>query len=172
MNWFARKFSFADLALAAYPGVLERLRGTPARLTDRVCRLPRPVLIRRDGQDWSIQEHAGHLLDLGALDRARLEDYAAGRDRLQPADPQNRKTYDAAHNAESIDSILSAFRDERLDLVSRLELLDADFVGRTALHPRLQVQMRVVDWAYFVAEHDDHHLAQIGELIRKFAGPG
>jgi mannitol/fructose-specific phosphotransferase system IIA component (Ntr-type) len=28
--------------------------------------------------------------------------------------------------------------------------------------------MRVVDLAFFVAEHDDHHLAAISELIRKF----
>jgi hypothetical protein len=38
-------------------------------------------------------------------------------------------------------------------------------IVRTAVHPRLQMPMRLVDWAYFVAEHDDHHLARIRELI-------
>jgi hypothetical protein len=29
--------------------------------------------------------------------------------------------------------------------------------------------MRVIDFAYFIAEHDDHHLARITQLIRSFA---
>ena len=39
--------------------------------------------------------------------------------------------------------------------------------------------MRVIDMAYFVAEHDDHHLASISEILRAAAarpargdGPG
>jgi hypothetical protein len=28
--------------------------------------------------------------------------------------------------------------------------------------------MRVLDLAFFIAEHDDHHLARISELIRAF----
>jgi|GEM_PF-4393916 len=35
----------------------------------------------------------------------------------------------------------------------------------TALHPRLKTPMRIVDLAYFVAEHDDHHLSRIRELV-------
>jgi hypothetical protein len=31
------------------------------------------------------------------------------------------------------------------------------------------MQMRVIDLAFFIAEHDDHHLARISELIRLFA---
>jgi hypothetical protein len=37
--------------------------------------------------------------------------------------------------------------------------------GRTMLHPRLKQTMRLVDHLYFVAEHDDHHLAHILELV-------
>lgn len=169
MNWYERKFSFEDLPLGMYPNILERLRGTPARLADRARYLPRGILTRRDGDDWSIQEHAGHLLDLGSLDLARLDDYVSGRASLQPADPQNRKTCDANHNANTIDNILSAFRAERLELLQKLETLDEELVRRTALHPRLKIHMRLIDWMYFVAEHDDHHLAQIGELIYKFS---
>jgi hypothetical protein len=36
------------------------------------------------------------------------------------------------------------------------------------LHPRLNQPMRVVDLLFFVAEHDDYHLARISELIREF----
>jgi hypothetical protein len=31
--------------------------------------------------------------------------------------------------------------------------------------------MRVIDWVSFVAEHDDHHLARIGELSDRFVEP-
>ncbi len=36
----------------------------------------------------------------------------------------------------------------------------------SSLHPRLNVQMRVVDMAYFVAEHDDHHICKIMEIVK------
>lgn len=166
--WFNREFAF-DLRVWMYPNIVERLRGTPARLEDRVGSLPREVLTRRDGDKWSVQEHAGHLLDLGALDISRLDDYAAGRESLRPADLQNRKTHEANHNANSIKVILDSFRSERSEFVRRLDEFDEAFILRTALHPRLNVGMRVLDLAFFIAEHDDHHLAGITELIRTFA---
>jgi hypothetical protein len=166
-RWFERKFTL-DLPLSMYPNVLERVRGTPARLEDRLLKLPREVLTRRDGDDWSMQEHAGHLLDLGALDLGRLDDYAAGLDALRPADLGNRKTHEADHNADSIEHILASFRAERAGFVRRLDGFDPEFIARTALHPRLRIPMRVIDLAYFIAEHDDHHLARIGALIRLF----
>ena len=171
-NWFEFKFSFGHLSLETYPRTLERLRGTPSRLADRLGLLPREVLTQRDGEAWSIQEHAGHLIDLGGLDWARVDDYAAGRETLTAADVQNRKTYASEHNKNTIENILATLREERLMLVGKLEAQGEAFTERSAFHPRLKMQMRVMDWAYFVAEHDDHHLAQISELIRKFASDG
>jgi len=37
---------------------------------------------------------------------------------------------------------------------------------QTLLHPRLRTPMRLLDHLHFVAEHDDHHLAKIRELMR------
>jgi len=34
------------------------------------------------------------------------------------------------------------------------------------VHPRLKQPMRLVDHLFFVAEHDDHHMARIWEMIR------
>jgi hypothetical protein len=51
--------------------------------------------------------------------------------------------------------------------VRRLDGYDAAFVERTALHPRLNLPMRVIDLIYFIAEHDDHHLARITDLMRQ-----
>ena len=166
-SWFERKFTF-DLPISAYPGILERLRGTPARLADRLLPLPRDLLTRRDGEDWSIQEHAGHLFDLCDIFLLRFEDFAAGAEMLRTANLENRKTYAANHNASRLRDILSEFYRERTRLVEKLENVDEAFVQRTALHPRLKTPMRVLDLAYFIAEHDDHHLAQITGLINKW----
>jgi hypothetical protein len=167
LHWFERKFSF-DFPLSMYPNIIERLRGTPARMEDRLGSLPREILTERDGDNWSIQEHAGHLLDLGMLDLARLDDYVSGRESLRPADLDNRRTYEANHNADTIENILRAFRAERSTFVRRLEEFEEAFIERTALHPRLHVQMRVVDFAFFISEHDDHHLARMTWLIQRF----
>jgi uncharacterized damage-inducible protein DinB len=167
--WIERKFSF-DLPVWMFPNVLERLRGTPARLEDRLLNLPREVLIRKDNDQWSIQEQAGHLLDLEPLSFIRLDDYLAKREVLTGADITNRKTHEANYNARDCREILSAFRKERIRFVQELEKLNEDFIQRTSLHPRIKTQMRVLDFAVFIAEHDDHHLARISDLIRNFAG--
>ena len=63
LEWIKRQFSF-ELPLGMYPNVVERVRGTPPRLEDLTRSLTAEVLTRRDGDKWSIQEQAGHLLDL------------------------------------------------------------------------------------------------------------
>ena len=168
-EWIKRQFSF-ELPLGMYPNVLERVRGTPARLEDLTRGLRQEVLTRRDGDKWSIQEQAGHLLDLEPLGMNRLDDFEAGRETLVAADMQNRLTHEANHNANTIENILGAFRTERMTFVGRLDAYDEAFVRRTALHPRLKMKIRVIDLAFFIAEHDDHHLARISELRRLSAG--
>jgi hypothetical protein len=165
MEWFKRKFSF-DLPGEMFPNVVERLRGTPARLEELTRGLSRAELTRRTGDSWSIQEQAGHLLDLEELGIKRLDDFEAGRDSLTAADLTNRKTHEANHNAETSENILAQFRQERMAFVARLDSYDDAFVKRVALHPRLNQKIRVIDLAFFIAEHDDHHLARISELKR------
>ncbi len=167
MQWFDRKFRF-DLPLEAAPTVVERLRGTPARVEEKVKYCMPARLIRRDGENWSIQEHIGHLVDLDELHSGRLDDYAAGLSTLRPADRENRKTWDAGHNSRSIVVLLAQLRREREAFVARLESLAPEDWGRTAMHPRLQQPMRILDMGLFVAEHDDHHLAAMTALLRKF----
>jgi uncharacterized damage-inducible protein DinB len=166
--WVEREFTLG-LPAWMFPNVVERLRGTPARVAEMTRPLAPGVLARRDGERWSIQEHVGHLFDLGWLDLARVEDFKAGREVLTAADMTNRKTHEAAHNSTAFSSVFAAFRRERADFVRRLEEFDEEMLTRTALHPRIKQPMRPTDFAYFVAEHDDHHLAAISALIRKFA---
>ena len=163
--WFSRKFAF-DLEPWAYPNIVERLRGTPARIEERLRGVDNATLARRTGDAWSIQENAGHLVDLEGLWSLRLDDFERGAERLSPADLQNRKTHDANHNAALLADLLAQFRAAREANVRRLEAYDDKFIVRTSLHPRLEQPMRVMDLMFFVAEHDDHHLATISSLLR------
>jgi uncharacterized damage-inducible protein DinB len=167
-RWFSRQFTF-DLEPWAFPNIVERVRGTPARLEERLRGLDAAALTTRVDDKWSIQENAGHLLDLEALWALRLDDFERGAERLRPADLENRRTDEANHNASRIGDILAAFRREREAIIARLEGYDEALVVRTALHPRLAQPMRMLDLVLFVAEHDDHHLATITALMRTLA---
>jgi uncharacterized damage-inducible protein DinB len=89
-----------------------------------------------------------------------------GEIELRPTDLANRKTDEANHNAKSLEELLSAFRQIRAKTIARLEELDEETIFKSALHPRLKTPMRTMDLFLFVAEHDDHHLARITELVK------
>lgn len=164
--WFERKFDFTFPA-EQHPNLCARLRGTPARLEEAVRGFARDALTKKPRESkWSAQEHTGHLLDLEPLWMARVGDYLTGASQLTVADLSNRKTDEAQHNQRPIEEILTQFRSARLRLVSRAEAIDVAVFSRAIPHPRLKTPMRLVDHLYFVAEHDDHHLAHIWELIK------
>jgi uncharacterized damage-inducible protein DinB len=163
-RWFDRKFELG-LGPDGADEILERLRRAPNRLAEAIRGFPPELLTRRPAADqWSIQENAGHLLDLEPLWDRRLDDFEAGAEVLRPADLENRKTHEARHNERAIDDILAEFRDARAAIVQRLERMTPAELARTALHPRLRQPMSIVDLCFFVAEHDDHHLRKIHEL--------
>jgi uncharacterized damage-inducible protein DinB len=164
-KWFDRKFDLS-FPVELYPNILTRLRGTPARLEELISANSRETLTRQHDGTWSIQENAGHLLDLEPLWLSRLDDFASGIETLRAADLSNRKTHEANHNGRNVKEILSQFRKARALLIERAEGLDAKMYSRTALHPRLKTPMRLVDHLYFVAEHDDQHMARMWELGR------
>ena len=165
--WFERQFP-SDLPTLLFPLVVERLRCTPARLEDRLRPLPPVVLTRRSGPTWSIQENAGHLLDLEALWLQRVDEHLAQRAELTAADLANRRTHEANHNATPLATLLGNFRLARAVLLGRFETVDDMALTYTALHPRLRQPMSLVAHAYFIAEHDDYHLARVSELLREF----
>jgi uncharacterized damage-inducible protein DinB len=166
--WFERKFSF-DFPAELHPNFRVRLRGAPARLEDLTRDLGTAELTRQLEGKWSIQENAGHLLDVEELWVKRVDEFLAGADLLAAADLTNRRTNEARHNEKPLASILREFRRMRLAWVDRLDRLRPHDFARAAKHPRLGMTMRLVDHLYFVAEHDDHHLARIWELRREIA---
>ena len=164
-KWFDRKFDFSFPA-ELLPNVLIRLRGTPARMDELVQGRSREALVRKTDEKWSAQEHAGHLLDLESLWIARVRDFAGSGTELTLADLSNRKTHEAGHNERSIGDIVSEFRKARLELLNEIDRSALATLDRTLLHPRLKEPMRLVDHLFFVAEHDDHHLAWIWALTK------
>jgi len=164
-RWFERAFEF-HFPIGVFPCIIERLRGTPARCEELIRSFPPKILTIQINNTWSIQEHVGHLYDLDELHVGRVDDFLSHEKVLRPTDVRNKKTYDAHHNAVPIQTLLRQFREARQHFVHRLELLDEEQAALVAEHPRLRQPMRLVDMAYFVAEHDDHHLARMTELAK------
>ncbi len=158
--WFTRKFPLIHHA-EAFPNLLERLKGTPIRLEEKIQLIPKSLFTIQANKQWSIQEQVGHLLDLEPLWFARVEDFRNSRPILREADLTNQKTYDANHNAHSMENLLAAFRKERTKIMENLEALEERELNKSTLHPRLKTPMKIVDLCFFIAEHDDHHLAMI-----------
>jgi hypothetical protein len=163
-QWIERKFQY-EAPIGEFPCILTRLRGTPARLDEIIRPLPKEILTVRVDEGWSIQEHIGHLEDVEELHDGRIDDFVEGVEVLRPADMSNKRTYERNHNEKDIDEVLASFRATRMAIIKRFEGLDDEVVSRMALHPRLNRPMRVVDMAFFFAEHDDHHVAIIMEII-------
>ena len=169
INWIDRSFNF-NYPVELYPEIIERVRGASARLDEYLNSAPPEILTRRDNGHWSIQENAAHLFDLDALTLERIEQYVAGVPVLHAADITNRKTSEANYNNVSAAEIARSFRERRIEVVNRLESLDAEMFARSAIHPRLNIPMRLVDFVFFEAEHDDYHFTRINELLKLFGG--
>jgi hypothetical protein len=165
LKWFERNFNFG-ITQNIFPTIIERLRGTPARLDEKLLFIPENITsINVDGS-WSIKENIGHLADLETLGQQRLEDIRQGKPEMTPADLDNAKTKLANHNSKPLLVLLRDFRTIRTETIAQLEQVDEALVFKSSLHPRLKTPMRTMDLFLFVAEHDDHHLARISELIR------
>ena len=162
-NWLEKQFDF-DFPASKYAEFLQFLRETPTKVETLVKGLPKDVLIRRDGDSWSIQENACHFLAGEALFLGRLDDYEANAPVLQPARFEDNPTDKANFNEKDIQWILDEFRAQRGIYISRLEALTPQAFEKSILHPRLNKPVRLCDMLFFHAEHDRHHLARIVEL--------
>jgi uncharacterized damage-inducible protein DinB len=159
-EWFNRKFPVID-DNGILPSIIERLSGTPARIEEITAHLEPAVLTLKPNGKWSIKEEIGHLCDLESLWLGRLHDLINGEPELRVTDLTNQKTHNANHNATALKTLQQSFREQRQLLVNALLSLDDTQLLNSSLHPRLKTPMRIMDLAYFVAEHDDHHLAGV-----------
>lgn len=165
LPWLEYRWSF-DFPVGMYRAMLERLRGTPARIEELLRGASAEKLARQREGKWSIQEHVGHLWVLDAeLHHRRVREFLRGATNLTAADMSNKATFDRNFNQMLFAEVAAGFRQARLDMLRDLDPLTLEHAGRVALHPRLQKQMRLVDMCYFCAEHDDHHLAMMRALL-------
>lgn len=169
VKWFDRNFNF-EFTQNIFPSILQRLSRTPLRLEEMLKSIPSTILTYRIDNTWTIKENAGHLIDLEPLWQGRLEDIISGQIELRPTDLQNNKTNLAGHNEKPVNELLHSFRQIRQQTIALLEKIDEETVFKSALHPRLKTPMRTMDLFLFVAEHDDHHLARITELVKVING--
>jgi uncharacterized damage-inducible protein DinB len=165
VKWFERSFNF-NSTQNIFPSIIERLEGTPTRLEEKFKSIPAGILTVRVDNTWTIKENVGHLIDLEPLWQGRLEDILSGKTELRPTDLQNTKTSEANHDAVPIEELLHSFRQIRNRTIDMIKNLDEEQIFKSALHPRLKTPMRTMDHFLFVAEHDDHHLARITELVK------
>jgi DinB superfamily len=164
LNWVDRKFVF-NFPVEIFPSMLERFRGTPARLEETTKNLPEEILTFKPEGKWSIKEQVGHLIVLEELNTKRLDDFLNRKEILSAADMANKKTNESDYNQKNITDLLKEFSESRKHIVGRLENFSKEQVAITSIHPRLNQKMSVVGLIYFTSEHDDHHLAKIREII-------
>src|SRR5687767_3319074 len=151
--WIERKFDF-NFPVGLFPIIKERLWGTIPRLVEMVKNIPEEKLsIKKDG-GWSVKEVIGHLFDLEELWMGRIEDFLEKKDTLRAADMSNTKTHQSNYNSKTTGELLEQFKHAREKLLEKIAGFGESMAAVTALHPRLQKPMRLVDSLYFAAEHD------------------
>ena len=158
-EWFDRQFTFG-LPAGLLPFYLERLEGTIARLHQKVKDVDDNVLSEKFNGKWSIKQNIGHLAEVDVVGNKRIDEMVAGTSILSPAvfEPQD-------YNPWPIEKVLVYFEKTRTDNLKKYKDLSEEQLLKASLHPRLKVMMTPVDLAWFDAEHDDHHLVKINDII-------
>ena len=162
-EWFERTFQFG-FTPAMLPFFLERLEGTIARLEQKLKGRHDDLLSYQPQGKWCVKQHVGHLAEVDEIALRRIDEMVNGVSPLSPAVFEPRKDY--VH--KSAGEVLAYFADSRIKNLSRYKTLSEADCTRASLHPRLKVLMNPVDLAFFDAEHDDHHLVKIGEILETF----
>ena len=166
-KWFDKKFTFQH-SQDEYEIILAELSANPNKISKLVSTLPEEILSTRIDGKWSIKENVGHLIDLEELHIGRIDDFITGKEKLRPADLNNKTTNEANHNSKSISELLKQLRNVRENFVKRLRALDEKVLSKSSIHPRLNQPMRPIDMAQFVLEHDEHHIGTIKEIIATY----
>jgi uncharacterized damage-inducible protein DinB len=162
--WVERKFDF-NYPVGLFPIIVERLRATLPALKSMIVDVDENKLSEKKEDKWSVKEVIGHLSDLEELWKGRIDDFLSGKETLRAADMSNTKTHDGHHNEKRAEKLFNQFSDSRNQLINQVKNFDENTATLTALHPRLQKPMRLVDSLFFVAEHDDHELTKIRNLL-------
>ena len=159
LDWFERKFTFG-LPVGMLPFYLERLEGTIYRLEIKLFNVSDEILSAKPDGKWSVKQNIGHLAEVDEVAGKRVEEIRSGAKKLSPAvfEPKD-------YNPMPIGDVLEYFKRNRRDNLLKYKNIAETDLLKSSLHPRLNVPMTPVDLAWFDAEHDDHHLVRINEII-------
>jgi hypothetical protein len=159
LPWFERSLTFGYPA-EMLPFFLERLHGTAIRIQVKVEGVSDNILSEKLNGKWSVKQHIGHLAEVDEIANKRLNEMVKGISPMSPAvfEPQD-------YNPWPIENVIESFKTTRLKNIEKYKTLSTADLQRSSLHPRLQKQMTPVDLAWFDAEHDDHHLVKISEIL-------
>jgi len=162
-KWFDREF---DLSFGPnrYAAIYDQLKDAPERLRRATAGVSEGAAAEKPGGKWSIKEQVAHLSVMEPLWRTRFLDIKDRKPTLTVADLTNSATTDGGFNALPMEGLLQRFETQRAETLRLLDSIDALDTASTSLHPRLKQPMRIIDLAYFVAEHDDHHITVIKEM--------
>jgi hypothetical protein len=159
LAWFDRKFTFG-LSQEMLPFYLERLEGSIYRIEAKVKVVDDKVLSEKYNGKWSIKQNIGHLAEVDLVSNKRIDEMKSGAEVLSPAvfEPQD-------YNPWPIEKVVKFFREARLSNLAKYKTISEADVLMASTHPRLKVKMTPIDLAFFDAEHDDHHILKISDII-------
>jgi hypothetical protein len=160
LEWFQRTFTFG-LQEGMLPFCIERLEGTLPRIQKKVQNVADEVLSNKFNGKWSVKENIAHLAEVDEIALRRIDEMIQGISPMSPAVIQPGRNY----NVWPIKEVIEFFSSARDRNLQKYKILTSAQLRNASLHPRLKVQMTPVDLAWFDAEHDDHHLVRIGEII-------
>lgn len=158
-EWFERQFTFG-LPKEMLPFYIERLEGTITRIESKVKGVNEKTLSEKINGKWSIKQNIGHLAEVDEVSYKRIDEMASGVAVLSPAvfEPQD-------YNPWPIEKVMELFKKIRTANIAKYKNLQDEQLSKGSLHPRLKVNMTAVDLAWFDAEHDDHHLVKIKNIL-------
>ena len=158
--WFERQLDFGK-PKEMLPYYLERLEGTIVRLEHKVQSLSDELLSIQLNGKWSVKQNIGHLGEVDEIANRRIDEMCTGKEMLSPAVFEPKHDF----NGMRVEEVLRFFRDRRVNNLKKYQELSPDDLDKYSVHPRLKSRMTPVDLAWFDAEHDDHHLVKINEII-------
>lgn len=161
LQWFERVFVFG-FPSGMLPFCIERLEGTLVRIEQKVSGISEEQLSERLEGKWSVKENIGHLAEVDEVALQRIDQMIAGVSPMLPAVFEPK-----AYDQWPMQQVLDYFRQNRSKNIRRYKALEPSQLRKFSLHPRLKTMMSPVDLAWFDAEHDDHHLVRINEIIEK-----
>ena len=159
-EWFERSFTFG-LPKGMLPFYLERLEGTIVRIEKKVTGIGEDILSNKLDGKWSIKQNIGHLAEVDEIALKRIDEMRQGISPMSPAVFEPRLDY----NAQPVKEVVHYFKTNRLKNLQKYKNVAETDLEKSSLHPRLKMQMTPVDLAWFDAEHDDHHLVRINEIL-------